>query len=126
MENKHSLTEAEVTLLKELLSPVSLVLFMDTKLLGIGGTVSGCSPAFVAMFIEALSDAAVMYGIEKDGIPDRRKDDGGDGCDGTCYGTASRTDEGCRGITGRHNHPRHRLPRRAQLPRRRHRCHQGD
>ena len=65
MENKHSLTEAEVTLLKELLSPVSLVLFMDTKLLGIGGTVSGCSPAFVAMFIEALSDAAVMYGIPR-------------------------------------------------------------
>lgn len=65
MENKHSLTEAEATLLKELLSPVSLVLFMDTKLLGIGGTVSGCSPAFVAMFIEALSDAAVMYGIPR-------------------------------------------------------------
>ena len=38
---------------------------VETKLLGISGTVCGCGPAFTDMFIESLSDAAVMYGIPR-------------------------------------------------------------
>ncbi len=38
---------------------------MDTALLGISSAVCGCGPAFVAMFIEALGDAAVKHGVAR-------------------------------------------------------------
>jgi pyrroline-5-carboxylate reductase len=41
------------------------VVEVDSKLLGIAGTVTGCGPAFVAMVIEALGDAAVKYGVPR-------------------------------------------------------------
>ena len=34
-------------------------------LLGVAGMVCGCGPAFAAMFVEALADAAVMHGIPR-------------------------------------------------------------
>ncbi len=64
-EKKHSLTEEEYKLAEALLSRESLVVPVDTGLLPIAGTVSGCGPAFAAMFIEALADASVMYGIPR-------------------------------------------------------------
>ena len=33
--------------------------------MGIGGTVTGCGPAFVDLFIEAYGDAAVKYGMKR-------------------------------------------------------------
>ena len=65
VEDKHSLTEDEETLVNELLSRISLVIPVDTKLLGISGTVCGCGPAFADMFIESMADAAVMYGLPR-------------------------------------------------------------
>ena len=41
------------------------MLQVDTPLLGVAGTVCGCGPAFAAMFVEALADAAVMHGIPR-------------------------------------------------------------
>ena len=38
---------------------------LESRLLFVGGTVGGCSPAFVAMGIEALADAAVKHGIPR-------------------------------------------------------------
>lgn len=38
---------------------------VDESLLGIFGTVAGCSPAFVDLFMEALADAAVMNGMPR-------------------------------------------------------------
>ena len=55
--------EAEWQSVQALLSHVGLVIPVDTAQLGIAGTVCGCGPAFVAMFIEALADAAVKHGI---------------------------------------------------------------
>ena len=62
-EGLHSLSEAEWQSVQALLSHVGLVVTVDTACLGIAGTVCGCGPAFVAMFIEALADAAVKHGI---------------------------------------------------------------
>ena len=62
-ERRHSLSEAEGQSVQALLSHVGLVVTVDTAQLGIAGTVCGCGPAFVAMFIEALADAAVKHGI---------------------------------------------------------------
>ncbi len=39
---------------------------IDEPLLGIVGSVAGCGPAFVDLFIEALSDAGVFYGLNRD------------------------------------------------------------
>ena len=38
---------------------------LPTHLMGIGGSVSGCGPAFCAMVIEALADAGVKYGLPR-------------------------------------------------------------
>ena len=43
----------------DLLGKLGLVVELESRLLFVGGTVGGCSPAFVAMGIEALADAAV-------------------------------------------------------------------
>lgn len=64
-EARHSLTNEEFELVKALLGTTGLVEVVDSKLLGIAGTVSGCGPAFVAMVVEALGDAAVKYGVPR-------------------------------------------------------------
>lgn len=64
-ERRHSLSDEQLKAVTELFSHVGLVLTVDTPLLGMAGTICGCSPAFVAMFIEALSDAAVKHGIPR-------------------------------------------------------------
>ena len=64
-EKKHSLTDADLELVQAILGATGLVVFVDTELMGIAGTVTGCGPAFVAMFMEALGDAAVKYGVPR-------------------------------------------------------------
>ena len=65
-EQKHSLTEEEYALFEEVFSPIALVQAVDTKQFGIAGTISGCGPAYAAMFIEALADAAVLHGLPRE------------------------------------------------------------
>lgn len=65
-ENKSSLTPEEMESFVNLFSKIALIENVETKNLGIAGTISGCGPAFASMFIEALSDAAVMHGLSRD------------------------------------------------------------
>lgn len=65
-ENKSSLTFEENESFVNLFSQIALIENVETKNLGIAGTISGCGPAFTSMFIEALSDAAVMHGLSRD------------------------------------------------------------
>lgn len=64
-EERHSLTPEEHALVKELFSKIGLFAETETRLLSVAGTVSGCGPAFAAMFLEALSDAGVQHGLPR-------------------------------------------------------------
>lgn len=64
-ERKHSLSPEQYRTVCQLLESLGMVIEVDTRLLGISGTVCGCGPAYTAMFIEALADAAVKHGIPR-------------------------------------------------------------
>lgn len=64
-ERRHSLSETQWREVEALFAQVGKVVVVDTPLLGLAGTICGCGPAFVAMFIEALADAAVKHGLAR-------------------------------------------------------------
>ncbi len=65
-EKKHSLTDEQLQAFKNIFSSIAQLEFVESKLLSVAGTLSGCGPAFAAMFIEALGDAGVKYGLTRD------------------------------------------------------------
>lgn len=64
-EQKHSLHEEEQHIVQELLSGIGLIQELESDQMTIGATVSGCGPAFAAMFVEAMGDGAVMHGLPR-------------------------------------------------------------
>ena len=64
-ESTHSLSTEEEHLVTELLSLLGIVEFVETNQLSVAGTLAGCGPAFASMFIEALADGAVKYGLTR-------------------------------------------------------------
>lgn len=64
-EKTSTLTDADHELIFGLLDLLGSPIEVETRLLSVAGTVGGCSPAFVAMVIEALADAAVKHGIPR-------------------------------------------------------------
>ena len=64
-EKSNSLKEDERKEIWKLFATIGLVEELPDNLMGIGGAVSGCGPAFVDLFIEAYADAAVKYGIQR-------------------------------------------------------------
>ena len=62
--NEH-MTEEEIEYVKTLLSSFSLVEIVPEKLMDTVTAVSGSSPAYVFMFIEAMADAAVLDGMPR-------------------------------------------------------------
>lgn len=65
-EHKHSLSDSELNAFINLFSQVALIEKVDTNNFGVAGTISGCGPAFTCLYIEALSDAAVMHGLPRE------------------------------------------------------------
>ena len=65
MEEKNSLTEEEFSMWKELLGKITLVEVVDSDHMSIADTISGCTPAFTAMYLEALGDAGVKHGLTR-------------------------------------------------------------
>ena len=65
-EETTSLTADELSAVKALFAAVGSVHTLPSSLMGIGGAISGCGPAFVDLMLEAFSDAAVKYGIPRD------------------------------------------------------------
>lgn len=65
-ENANTLTEEELSYIKELFSALGIIETLPTELMRIGGAISGCGPAFMDLIMEAYADAAVKYGIGRD------------------------------------------------------------
>lgn len=64
-EARHSLTNDEKATADELFNALGLSVDVDAKAMPAAGTLSGCGPAFVAIFIEALADGAVRHGVPR-------------------------------------------------------------
>ena len=64
-EGASSLEKAERAEIMQLFTVLGIVEELPSHLMGIGGAVSGCGPAFCAMVIEALADAGVKYGLPR-------------------------------------------------------------
>lgn len=64
-EQASSLEPGERAELMERFSTLGIVEELPSHLMGIGGAVSGCGPAFCALVIEALADAGVKYGLPR-------------------------------------------------------------
>lgn len=64
-EDKNSLLKEERDEIIDLFKATGKVVELSSNLMGIGGAVSGCGPAFVDLFLEAYADVAVKYGIQR-------------------------------------------------------------
>lgn len=58
--------ETAIATVKAIFAQMGSVYVVPADLLGIYGTVAGCTPAYVALMIEALSDAAVQNGVKRE------------------------------------------------------------
>lgn len=52
-------------LIKDILKPLGDVIEVPESQLGIVGVIGGCGPAFVDVFMDAMSDAAVLHGMSR-------------------------------------------------------------
>ena len=64
-EEANTLTEGQRRVFEALFGPISLIERVDTAHLTIAMTVAGCAPAFTDMYLEALADAGVKYGLSR-------------------------------------------------------------
>jgi len=64
-EKTHSLNDTDRMWIMEAFEKLGMVKEIPSNLMGIGGAITGCGPAFIDLFIEAMADAAVKYGIPR-------------------------------------------------------------
>ncbi len=65
IEETHSLTEDEYKTARELLGLLGTAEALPSAQMTAAGKLSGCGPAFAAMFLEALGDAGVYHGLPR-------------------------------------------------------------
>jgi len=65
-EERHSLTEDQLGAFRRIFGVLGDIIFVETDKMTVAGEVASCGPAFAAMFIEALGDAGVKYGLKRD------------------------------------------------------------
>lgn len=64
-EEANTLDEGERKTFENLFAPISLIERVDTAHMNIAMCIAGCAPAFTDMYIEALGDAGVKYGLQR-------------------------------------------------------------
>lgn len=65
VDTDNDFTDDDKAWLVRLFSPIALITGVDQAHMAIAGTLAGCTPAFAAMFLEALADAGVEYGLQR-------------------------------------------------------------
>lgn len=66
VEKKHSLADEEYGLINELFKKLGLVQIIESEQLNTAVALAGCGPGFTSIFIEALADGAVKYGLSRE------------------------------------------------------------
>lgn len=64
-ETTHNLTDAEYQTFSDIFGKIALLVPVAASQFSAAGTLGGCTPAFTAMFLEALGDAGVKYGLSR-------------------------------------------------------------
>lgn len=65
-EKDNTLTTEELSYVQKMFESIGEVYIIDNYQMVAGGALSGCGPAFVYMFIEALADGAVLNGLPRE------------------------------------------------------------
>ena len=65
-EKENSLTKEELEFAEAMFSSLGEVVILPGYQMKAGGSISGCGPAFVYMFIEAMADGGVSLGLPRD------------------------------------------------------------
>ena len=65
-EEAHSLAADERAEIMELFGALGMTVELPSALMGIGGAVAGCGPAFADLMMEAYADAGVKYGLPRE------------------------------------------------------------
>lgn len=65
-ESDNTITDDDRKVYEDLFSRLGLIEYVDTDKFDLGAAIGGCSTAFAAMMMEALSDAAVKYGLSRE------------------------------------------------------------
>ena len=66
VEQTHTLTNEQLIIVENLLSSIAMLEYIETSKMSIATTISGCTPAYTAMYLEALGDAACKYGLTRE------------------------------------------------------------
>lgn len=64
-ETVNTLTDTQQAEFESLFGAISLIERVDSDHMGIAMCIAGCAPAFTDMYIEALGDAGVKYGLQR-------------------------------------------------------------
>lgn len=65
LEDQQTLTDDEYDFIKKAFESAGSVEVLPSHLMGVGGALSGCAPAYIYMVIEALADGAVAQGLPR-------------------------------------------------------------
>ena len=66
LEEGHTLNEEELAFVQGLFASIGKLETLKSEYMNVGGTLSGCGPAFLYLAMEAMADAAVLNGLPRD------------------------------------------------------------